>query len=275
MFTPDARLTQRKLAEVSLSRRTLAPPHHVILFLLYNRAALASLSISRVVYRAMTESATVNPEKVRTVYERLVETYGPRSLRPGRDPLDELILTILSQNTSDRNSGRAYRLLRAKYPTWEQVIAAPLPELYEVIKPAGLGNIKAPRIQNTLHAILERRGELSLDFLDALPQDGGVRTAVRARQAGAAGRYPRPPRREAAGADRPQSQRRSGAYTVGGRAAAGVDLSVPYRHDPARPAGVPCPTAALRDLPTQRSVRLLPELVMRLCKGQVTYYAIH
>jgi endonuclease III len=175
MITPDTRLTQRKLAGVSLSRRTLAPPHHVILFLLYNRAALASLSISRVVYRAMTESATVNPEKVRAVYERLVEAYGPRLLRPGRDPLDELILTILSQNTSDRNSGRAYRLLRAKYPTWEQVIAAPLPELYEVIKPAGLGNIKAPRIQNTLHAILERRGELSLDFLDALSLEEGKR----------------------------------------------------------------------------------------------------
>ena len=88
----------------------------------------------------------VDSDKVGAVYERLVEVYGPRVLRPGRDPLDELILTILSQNTSDRNSGRAYRLLRAKYPSWEQVMAAPLPELYEAIKPAGLGNIKAPRI---------------------------------------------------------------------------------------------------------------------------------
>src|SRR4026208_1681910 len=101
----------------------------------------------------MTETPTVNAQKVGAVYERLVEAYGPRRLRPGRDPLDELILTILSQNTSDRNSGRAYRMLRVKYPTWEQVLAAPLPELYEAIKPAGLGNIKAPRIQNTLHVI--------------------------------------------------------------------------------------------------------------------------
>ena len=124
----------------------------------------------------MVEQATsVDVEKTRAIYDRLVEVYGPRTLRPGRDPLDELILTILSQNTSDRNSGRAYRLLRAKYPTGEQVMSAPLPELYEVIKPAGLGNIKAPRIQNTLHAILERRGELSLDFLDTLTLEEGKR----------------------------------------------------------------------------------------------------
>jgi len=113
--------------------------------------------------------------KIDAVYERLVEVYGPRILRPGRDPLDEIVLTILSQNTSDRNSGRAYRLLRAKYPTWDAVMEAPLPELYEVIKPAGLGNIKAPRIQNTLREILARRGELSLDFLEALPLEEAKR----------------------------------------------------------------------------------------------------
>jgi endonuclease-3 len=113
--------------------------------------------------------------KVYAVYQRLVEAYGPRRLHAGRDPLAELILTILSQNTSDRNSGRAFQLLRAKYPTWEQVMDAPTSELYETIKPAGLGNIKAPRIQNTLREILARRGELSLDFLDNLPLDEGKR----------------------------------------------------------------------------------------------------
>jgi len=115
----------------------------------------------------------VNPAKVHAVYERLVAAYGPRTLRPGRDPLDELILTILSQNTSDMNSGRAYRMLRAKYPSWRAVLDAPIPELYEVIKPAGLGNIKAPRIQNTLREILARRGDLSLDFLGELSLDEG------------------------------------------------------------------------------------------------------
>src|SRR5262245_24428962 len=121
---------------------------------------------------SMSPSA-VNPAKVHAVYERLVAAYGPRTLRPGRDPLDELILTILSQNTSDTNSGRAYRMLRAKYPSWQAVLDALIPELYEVIKPAGLGNIKAPRIQNTLREILARRGELSLDFLEELSLDEG------------------------------------------------------------------------------------------------------
>jgi endonuclease III len=123
----------------------------------------------------ITPSPAVNPDKVRAVYERLVAAYGPRVLRPGRDPLDELILTILSQNTTDRNSGRAYRLLRAKFPTWEEVMSAPVAEVYEAIKPAGLGNIKAPRIQNTLREILARRGDLRLDFLEDLALEEGKR----------------------------------------------------------------------------------------------------
>src|SRR5262245_21497827 len=106
----------------------------------------------------MAEQATANDENTHAVHQRLIVNYGPRTLRPGRDPLDELILTILSQNTSDINSGRAYRQLRATYPTWEQVLDAPLHELYEAIKSAGLGRIKAPRIQSTLQTILQRRG---------------------------------------------------------------------------------------------------------------------
>jgi endonuclease-3 len=116
-------------------------------------------------------SPTVNPPKVRSIAERLVAFYGPREQYGQRDPLDELILTILSQNTSDRNSGRAWRLLKARYPTWEEVLAADVQELYEVIKPAGLGNIKAPRIQQVLAEILQRRGTFDLRFLCDLPMD--------------------------------------------------------------------------------------------------------
>ncbi|MCU0494721.1 MAG: endonuclease III [Chloroflexaceae bacterium] len=114
-------------------------------------------------------SMSVNHEHIAHVHTLLAEAYGPRRFRGGRNPLDELVMTILSQNTSDRNSGRAYRALRQAYPTWQAVLEAPTGELYEVIKPAGLGNVKAPRIQQTLRAILERRGELSLDFLAELP----------------------------------------------------------------------------------------------------------
>jgi endonuclease III len=118
-----------------------------------------------------TPIAPVDQEKLRAVYERLVASYGPRMLNPSGDPLDELIGTILSQNTSDTNSERAHQRLRASYPTWEDVLDASDREIYEAIKPAGLGNIKAPRIRNTLREILKRCGELNLDFLDALPLD--------------------------------------------------------------------------------------------------------
>jgi endonuclease III len=113
----------------------------------------------------------INPEKTLLAHDLLAQTYGPRRWRGGRDPLDELIMTILSQNTSDRNSGRAYHALRQRFSDWQAVLAAPTSEVYEAIKPAGLGNIKAPRIQRTLQSILERRGELRLDFLDALPME--------------------------------------------------------------------------------------------------------
>ena len=115
----------------------------------------------------------VDVGKIGVVNDRLLAFYGVRQAHGVRDPLDELVLTILSQNTSDRNSGRAFRLLKARYPTWEAVLEAPVAELYEVIKPAGLGNIKAPRIQAVLAEIIRRRGSLGLDFLRDLPMDEG------------------------------------------------------------------------------------------------------
>jgi endonuclease-3 len=114
-------------------------------------------------------SAVVDALKVEQVAHRLIEVYGPRQHHGVRDPLDELILTILSQNTSDRNSGRAWRALQAQYRSWNDVLAADTRELYEVIKTAGLGNIKAPRIQAVLHEVLDRRGSFDLTFLRELP----------------------------------------------------------------------------------------------------------
>ena len=111
----------------------------------------------------------VDARKVVLVHERLLEAYGPRERHGERDPLAELVLTILSQNTSDRNSGRAWQRLRSRYASWDDVLAADTRELYEVIKPAGLGNIKAPRIQQVLHEVLERRGAWDLEFLRELP----------------------------------------------------------------------------------------------------------
>lgn len=113
----------------------------------------------------------VDAVKALLVHRRLAERYGPR-VWPGRsDPLDELVLTILSQSTTDHNSGMAYAALRQRFATWEEVLDAPLEEVYAAIRPAGLGNIKAPRIQQTLRHVQERAGRLSLDHLEAMSLD--------------------------------------------------------------------------------------------------------
>lgn len=113
----------------------------------------------------------VDVDKVLRVTTRLSDVYGPRERYSNRDPLDELILTILSQNTSDRNSGRAWQSLRARFGTWDEVLHADIPDLYEAIKSAGLGNTKAPRIQAVLREVLDRRGSFDLGFLRDLPMD--------------------------------------------------------------------------------------------------------
>lgn len=125
--------------------------------------------------QAETETSVQAPRRTAStddtlrVFAALRDYYGPRERSGPRDPVDELVLTILSQNTSDRNSGRAFRQLKAHYPIHEAVLAAPTSELYEVIKGAGLGNIKAPRIQAVLQEVLNRRGSFDLAFLRDLP----------------------------------------------------------------------------------------------------------
>lgn len=118
--------------------------------------------------RSATKAQAVNIEKVRQINRRLIEHYGPREHYGSRDPLDELVLTILSQNTSDRNSGRAFRMLRGRYSTWEAVLDADTRELAEAIRVGGLANIKASRIQQVLREIIARRGSLNLSFLCAM-----------------------------------------------------------------------------------------------------------
>jgi endonuclease III len=107
-------------------------------------------------------------EKTQVVADRLDEHYGPRKLTPNGDPVGEVINTILSQHTSDVNSGRAYASLRAAFPTWEQVIDAPTALIAEAIRSGGLAAQKAPRIQHALETILEARGAFDLDFLGSM-----------------------------------------------------------------------------------------------------------
>ncbi len=108
-------------------------------------------------------------EKVREIDRRLEQLYQPPTEPPYTDPLDELILTILSQNTNDRNRDLAFRRLRERFPNWEAVRDAPLDDVIEAIRPAGLAQTKAPRIQEVLRLITAREGKLSLDFLREMP----------------------------------------------------------------------------------------------------------
>ncbi len=84
------------------------------------------------------------------------------------NPLDELILTILSQNTNDTNSDRAMASLKKRFPTWKAVMQARKRTVSQAIRTGGLGNIKADRIQKTLKEIYQRNGRLELQFLKRL-----------------------------------------------------------------------------------------------------------
>lgn len=105
------------------------------------------------------------------VHERLLEVYGEPIWRNPLPAIDELVSTILSQNTNDVNRDRGFSALRATFPTWEQVRDAPPEDVIDAIRPAGLANQKGPRIQQVLRSINEERGSLDLSFLGELPVD--------------------------------------------------------------------------------------------------------
>jgi endonuclease-3 len=99
------------------------------------------------------------------VRKRLLETFGQPVWRETLPPLDELVSTILSQNTNDVNRDRAFNSLRTTFPTWELVRDAQQVDVIEAIRTAGLANQKGPRIQNVLRAITKEVGSLDLAFL--------------------------------------------------------------------------------------------------------------
>jgi endonuclease III len=104
----------------------------------------------------------IDRRRVRAIHARLHRHFG-ELLPPRRtDPLEELILTVLSQHTSDVNAGRAYASLSAAFPSWEDVVASSEPLVADAIRSGGLANTKAPRIQAILHEIREREGGFDL-----------------------------------------------------------------------------------------------------------------
>jgi len=110
-------------------------------------------------------------QKYNNIHQTLLVAYGEPTWRQHLPPVDELVSTILSQSTSDTNRDKGFYALKARYPDWESVMNAPEAEVIATIRPAGLANQKGPRIQNALRYVMADRGEITLDFLDALSLD--------------------------------------------------------------------------------------------------------
>jgi endonuclease-3 len=106
-----------------------------------------------------------NLKKVRSISLKLQEAYGRKRWKVRDDPLSELIATILSQNTSDQNSHRAYASLRSRFSTWEQARRASVRTIAAAIRSGGLADVKAERIKRILNQIHKDRTDLDLSFL--------------------------------------------------------------------------------------------------------------
>ena len=120
----------------------------------------------------MTDAKTHGKQMASLVQQTLAlleSEYGPVRYRQRLDPVSELVGTILSQNTSDTNSHRAFRSLREAFGSWEEVMHGDVRLIAESIQRGGLGHIKAPRIQAVLRRIIEERGSLDLEFLRDMP----------------------------------------------------------------------------------------------------------
>jgi endonuclease III len=108
--------------------------------------------------------------RVRAIRDRLRLVYGIPNAPPHGQPLAELVLTVLSQSTNDRNRDVAYLALRERFASWEEVRDAPVDEIEEAIRPGGISKVKSARIRSILRAITDTApgGELSLTWLVGL-----------------------------------------------------------------------------------------------------------
>lgn len=104
--------------------------------------------------------------KITAISKLLVKRFGvPKRQEPLPDPVDMLIATILSQNTNDKNSYKAFINLKSKYKSWNEVSKLTLAQIEKEIKIAGLGKQKSAAIKNVLTSMLSSKGEISLDYM--------------------------------------------------------------------------------------------------------------
>lgn len=119
-------------------------------------------------------SVRAAPRRVRAIRERLAEVYGVPCAPPHGDPLAELVLTVLSQSTNDRNRDVAFLALRERFGAWEAVRDAPVEEIEEAIRPGGISKVKSARIKAILERIEagehpSRGGRLDLSWMREAP----------------------------------------------------------------------------------------------------------
>ena len=106
--------------------------------------------------------------QIEQILNLLSHVYGYHGWQPNQNPISVLMQTILSQNTSDRNSQRAFAYLMASFGNWQDLANASVDEISKSIRPGGLGEIKAKYIKQALETIRLKRGNLDLDFLKQL-----------------------------------------------------------------------------------------------------------
>ncbi len=121
-------------------------------------------------------AATVEDLRAKALinYERLMALHGAHPLVPRREPMHELISTILSHRTTQKNEAQAYDNMWKRFGSWEAIRDAPIDELISALDPANFPEVKAPYIQGVLRKIYDERGEFSIDFLRDLPADEGL-----------------------------------------------------------------------------------------------------
>ncbi|MEK6954948.1 MAG: endonuclease III [Candidatus Micrarchaeota archaeon] len=104
---------------------------------------------------------------LRRIHKLLLKEYG--KIKPWKkSPLDTLVAVILSQNTNDKNSFAAFKILKRRFGKWDELLDAPIPQIAKLIKAGGLANIKAKRIKTVLSEIKGKEGKLSLNRLRSM-----------------------------------------------------------------------------------------------------------
>jgi endonuclease III len=121
-----------------------------------------------------SEASATLRERAMLIYELLGEVYGIKPWKPRREPLHELISTILSHRTTEANEAKAFDQLWQKYGSWEAIRDAPVAGIAEAIAPANWPDVKAPRIKTVLARIIDERGAPDIGFLADLPVEAGM-----------------------------------------------------------------------------------------------------